>query len=299
MPTQTRTQAAQVHATTNPESTSTVNLHCDTALVSLGTARRLPNDELDSDEPDDLNPGGDDPSDDGPGDDRLGDDPDNDAEDPLPEDDVKPGVTVLDNLAKAIKLLACNTHTGSESSSRTKLHELDTFDRTDPKKLCTFIPHSVTFAQSFLKGMALEWIKPDLLGTEDPEDWPYWMDLWKEFIIGLQTTFGPHNPVADAESQLEHLQMKEIHQVNKYMVELNWLASQVQGYGDGALHHFFYTGVTHQRCLVRWTWMQLMDEDEDHNPHAKKDSQKCWQSSLAQEQVINAKEKGRKQVKHQ
>ncbi|KIO13195.1 hypothetical protein M404DRAFT_18680 [Pisolithus tinctorius Marx 270] len=82
--------------------------------------------------------------------------------------------------------------------------------------------------------MALEWFKPDLLGTEDPEDWPYWMDSWKEFIIELQTTFG---------SQPDHLQMKDNHQVNKYMVEFNWLASQVWGYGDGALHHFFYTSL--------------------------------------------------------
>ncbi|KIO15002.1 hypothetical protein M404DRAFT_17847 [Pisolithus tinctorius Marx 270] len=65
-----------------------------------------PDDELDLDKPDDFNPSGDDPSDDGPGDNRLGDDPDNDDEEPLPKDDVKPGVTVLDNLTKAIELLA-------------------------------------------------------------------------------------------------------------------------------------------------------------------------------------------------
>ncbi|KIO15013.1 hypothetical protein M404DRAFT_78252, partial [Pisolithus tinctorius Marx 270] len=205
-------------------------------------------------------PGGNDPGDEGPGDDGPGDDPDNDNEEPLPEDDVEPGVTVLDNLAKAIELLARNARTGSESSSRTKLHEPDTFDGTDPKKLRAFLiqcklnfrdrPRAfrsdqakVTFVQSFLKGMALEWFELDLLGTEDPEDRPYWMDSWKEFVIELQTTFGPHDLVADAESQLDHLQMKDNHQVNKYVVEFNRLASQVRGYGDGALHHFFYTGL--------------------------------------------------------
>ncbi|KIN99657.1 hypothetical protein M404DRAFT_30308 [Pisolithus tinctorius Marx 270] len=173
-----------------------------------------------------------------------GDDPDNDDEEPLPEDDVEPGVTMLDNLAKSIELLTCNACTGSESSSRTKLHEPDTFDGTDPKKLCTFLIQSkVTFTQSFLKGMALKWFELDLLGTGDPEDQPYWMDSWKEFIIELQTTFGPHNLVANAESQLDHLQMKDNHQVNKYVVKFNWLASQVWGYGDGTLHHFFYTGL--------------------------------------------------------
>ncbi|KIO15006.1 hypothetical protein M404DRAFT_17855 [Pisolithus tinctorius Marx 270] len=187
MPTQTRTQAAQACATTNPDSTSAINLCCTTALVSLGTARRLPNDEPDPDEADDFNPSGDDPGDDGPGNNGPGDDLDNDDEEPLPEDDVKPGVAVLDNLAKAIELLTHNACTSSESSSRTKLCELDTFNRTDPKKLHTFLiqcelnfwdqPQAfqsdqtkVTFMQSFLKGMALEWFELDLLGTEDLED---------------------------------------------------------------------------------------------------------------------------------
>ncbi|KIO14676.1 hypothetical protein M404DRAFT_17535 [Pisolithus tinctorius Marx 270] len=78
-------------------------------------------------------------SDDGPGDDGLGDDLDNDDEEPLPEDDVEPGVTVLDNLANAIELLTRNARTGSELSSRTKLHKPDTFDGTDPKKLRAFL----------------------------------------------------------------------------------------------------------------------------------------------------------------
>ncbi|KIO10101.1 hypothetical protein M404DRAFT_21763 [Pisolithus tinctorius Marx 270] len=226
MPTQTRTQAAQA--------------------LSLGTARRSPGevnnfrgfsarksttpipnqplaptndleDEPDLDKPDDFNPSGNDPSDDGPGDDRPGDDLDNDDDEPLPEGDVEPGVTMLDNLAKAIELLACNAHTGSESSSRTKL----------------FIPER--------DGSQV--VQTGLTGTEDPEDQPYWMDSWKKFVIELQTTFGPHNLVADTESQLDHLQMKDNHWVNKYMVEFNWLASQVWGYGDGALCHFFYTGL--------------------------------------------------------
>ncbi|KIO07414.1 hypothetical protein M404DRAFT_23924 [Pisolithus tinctorius Marx 270] len=188
MPTQTRTQAAWACATTNPDSASAVNLCHTAALVSLGTARRLPGevnnfrgftayDEPDLDKPDDFNP-----SDDGPGNNGPGDDPDNDNEEPLPEDDVKPGVTMLDNLAKAIELLTCNAHTSSESSSRMKLHEPDTLDGTDPKKLCAFLiqcelnfrdqPQAfqsdqakVTFAQSFLKGMALEWFEPDLLSS--------------------------------------------------------------------------------------------------------------------------------------
>ncbi|KAG6328884.1 hypothetical protein ID866_10205 [Astraeus odoratus] len=74
--------------------------------------------------------------------------------------------------------------------------------------------------------MVLQWFEPDLLSDDDPNDCPLWMDNWKEFIIELQTTFGPHDLVADAEHELDHLQMKE----NK-------------GYGDGTLHHHFYTGL--------------------------------------------------------
>ncbi|KAG6327073.1 hypothetical protein ID866_12016, partial [Astraeus odoratus] len=123
-----------------------------------------------------------------------------------------------------------------------RVHEPDTFDRTDPKKLCTFLVQ-LTFAQSYLKGMALEWFEPDLLSSSNLEDHPLWMDDWKEFIIELQSTFSPHNLVADAENQLDHLQMKDGQRINKYIVEFNRLASQVRGYGDGALCHYFYSSL--------------------------------------------------------
>ncbi|KAH7917940.1 hypothetical protein BV22DRAFT_993897, partial [Leucogyrophana mollusca] len=40
-----------------------------------------------------------------------------------------------------------------------------------------------------------------------------------------------------------HLQMCENQRINKYIVEFNRLASQVKGWGDGALHHQFYKGL--------------------------------------------------------
>jgi len=91
--------------------------------------------------------------------------------------------------------------------------------------------------------MALEWFEPDLLGAGDPLNCPIWMTNWEEFVIELQTTFGPHDPVADAEHQLDHLRMKENHHANRYMVDFNRIASQIWGYGDGALRHHFYTGL--------------------------------------------------------
>jgi len=136
----------------------------------------------------------------------------------------------------------------------------NTFNGTDPKKLRTFLVHcklnfqdrlkafrtdrtKVMFAQSYLKGMALEWFEPDLLGAGDPLNCPIWMTDWEEFVIELQTTFGPHDPVADTEHQLDHLHMKENHRANRYVVDFNRIASQIWGYGDGALRHHFSTGL--------------------------------------------------------
>jgi len=101
----------------------------------------------------------------------------------------------------------------------------------------------VTFAQSYLKGMTLEWFEPDLLSSGDPADRSRWMDSWVHFVAELQSTFGPHDPIADAEHQLEHLRMKDAHRVTRYIVDFNRLASQVQDYGDGALRRLFYSSL--------------------------------------------------------
>ncbi|KAG6327533.1 hypothetical protein ID866_11556 [Astraeus odoratus] len=201
--------------------------------------------------------------------DDLGDDPgddlfnDNDNGDENNNNDIDKATNVLQALGHAIENLACTTwcdEDSSTSSGKMRVCKPDTFNGTDLKKLYTFLvqcelnfqdhPHvfhldhsKVTFAQSYLKGMALEWFEPDLLSSSDPEDCPLWMDNWKEFIIELQSTFSPHNLVTDAENQLDHLQMKDSQCINKYVVEFNRLASQVHGYGDRALHHYFYSGL--------------------------------------------------------
>ncbi|KAG6328028.1 hypothetical protein ID866_11061 [Astraeus odoratus] len=96
-----------------------------------------------------------------------------------------------------------NSDSGS-SSSQTKVQELDTFDGSDLKKLCTFL----------IQCMVLQWFEPDLLSDSDPDDCPLWMDDWKEFVIELQTTFGPHDLVADAKHELDCLQMKDNQCIN-------------------------------------------------------------------------------------
>jgi len=203
---------------------------------------------------------------DGPGDDL--DDPgddnnnnDNDDEFLDATEELDPSLAVFHNLAVAVNRLSCSSHrTNNSSSSCAKVRELDTFDGTDPKKLRTFLVQCelcfqdrakafrqdrarVMFAQSYLKGMTLEWFEPDLLSSGNPADHPRWMGSWVHFIAELQSTFGPHDPVADAEHQLEHLRMKDLYHVTRYIVDFNRLTSQVQDYGDGALHRLFYSGL--------------------------------------------------------
>src|SRR5438270_13384171 len=91
--------------------------------------------------------------------------------------------------------------------------------------------------------MALEWFKLDLLSSGDLDSHPLWMDDWQEFIIELQSTFGPHNLVAIAENQLDNLYMKDNYHINKYVVNFNRLMAQVRGYSEGTLHHHFYTSL--------------------------------------------------------
>ncbi|KAG6327622.1 hypothetical protein ID866_11467 [Astraeus odoratus] len=86
-------------------------------------------------------------------------------------------------------------------------------------------PCKSSLYESYLKGMALEWFESDLLSSGNSGSHPLWMDDWTEFIIELQSTIGPHNPVTDAENQLNHLQMKENQHINN------------------ALHHQFYSGL--------------------------------------------------------
>ncbi|KIO05042.1 hypothetical protein M404DRAFT_25658 [Pisolithus tinctorius Marx 270] len=230
MATKTCFQPPCGHSATNPDSASASGACRKTALAALGTTRHspdpispfrgfsawtfntptphhptapIPKGDPGDDGPgdnDDNNADNDDPGDNGPGDENL-DENDPEDEPDFPDLDTEPTIMVLDNLALAIKLLARNACTTPESSSRTKLHEPDTFDGTDPKKLC----------------MALEWFEPDLLRLDDPNDWPLWMDSWREFILELQTTFSPHNLVADAESQLNHLHMKDNQCINNLL----------------------------------------------------------------------------------
>ena len=110
---------------------------------------------------------------------------------------------VFTNLAKAIKSLAKSScHNPSETSQHTKVQEPDQFNRTDPYKLCVFLVQyelnfqnhpqafaqdhaKVTFVQSYLKDIVLEWFEPDLLLMDDPELHPFRIENYKEFVLEL------------------------------------------------------------------------------------------------------------------
>ena len=89
--------------------------------------------------------------------------------------------------------------------------------------------------QSYLKDITLKWFEPDLLLMDDPNLCPFWMENYKEFILELQMNFGLHDPVGDAEHQLNHLTMKDSQHITKYMVEFNWIMMQVWGYRECAI----------------------------------------------------------------
>ena len=69
------------------------------------------------------------------------------------------------------------------------------------------------------------------------------MDNYVEFVLELQINFGPHDPVKDVEHELWNLSMRDGQWINKYVVKFNCLASQVHGYGEGALCNYFYNGL--------------------------------------------------------
>ena len=213
-----------------------------------------------------ANPGSD--PDDDPGNDPggnpgdpAGDNPDDDEnpfrDDPSEEEPIEPILALahaIDTLTRDVR----RVRRDDETSGRTKLREPDQFDGTDPKKLRAFLiqcelnfqdqPRAfrtdctkVTFVQSYLKGMALEWFEPDLLNNHAERK--LWMDSWQEFVLKLQLTFSPHDLIGDDENQLDKVHMKDNQWINKYLVEFNQITSQLRGYSEVALRHHFYNGL--------------------------------------------------------
>ncbi|KAG6326871.1 hypothetical protein ID866_12218 [Astraeus odoratus] len=177
-----------------------------------------------------YSPGGSDPDPGDPDDPDDDNSSDNNASDPSIKDNP---ILALTN---AITCLSNATRHRPEDSGavHTTVHEPNTFDSMDPKKLHEFLIqcelnfcdrpqafHSdvqkVSFARSFLKGITLTWFEPNLLDDTPGTD-PTWVNDYSEFVIELTTNFGPHDPVSNAEHQLDNLLMKDSSCINKYML---------------------------------------------------------------------------------
>ena len=143
----------------------------------------------------------------------------------------------------------------TRSTGKAKAKEPDTFDGSDPRKLSNFIllcnlyfrnnsaysddEAKVTFALSYLRGTALEYFEPALLALNEAPDW---LDDWSTFVGTLRTQFGPIDPTADAEDNIDNLKMRDNHRILKYNVEFNRLAIQT-GWSDDVLRHRYYSGL--------------------------------------------------------
>src|SRR5882672_434785 len=96
----------------------------------------------------------------------------------------------------------------------------------------------VNYMLSSLKGSALDCFEPTLLDPNEPKRL---LDLTL-FIKELKANFGTYDPIGEAEAELEALRMHDSHQVTKYFIKFQQLASRVQ-WGEAALRRQAYNGL--------------------------------------------------------
>ena len=187
------------------------------------------------------------------------DNPDDSDSDSDPENDIPSDPLSL--LARAITRLAksAGCMNSSTFNQRHRVRTPYSFDGSDSSKLCIFLVQcelnfqnrpkafrsdcaKVTFVQSYLTNMALQWFEPDILFYSS-EPHPLWMTSYSAFVTELRENFGPHNPVSDTEHELRLLFMTNEQHIIKYIIEFNHIACQVCDYRDGALRHHFYNGL--------------------------------------------------------
>src|SRR5882672_2717560 len=142
----------------------------------------------------------------------------------------------LSEVQKFAKAIGDIVKTGG--SSKPKLREPDTFNGSDPRKLCTFIlqcklnfrdhpdlfqddKSKVNYVLSYLKGTALDCFESAILDPNEPD----WADDFSLFT-----------------AELEGLRMHDSHQATKYFIKFQQLASCVE-WGEAALHRQAYNGL--------------------------------------------------------
>ncbi|CDO70297.1 hypothetical protein BN946_scf184603.g8 [Trametes cinnabarina] len=165
-------------------------------------------------------------------------------------------------LAQTLRLTqatsAASSGTLSSSSECHNVREPDQFDGSDPLKLRSFFTQlelvfkarprtfntdekKVTYAISYLKGMALAWFKPYLLERQSGNP-PEFLYSYAVFQEELQVNFGPYDVTGQAEHDLENLRMADNQRIAKYITQFNRLATQVC-WGHAAFRYQFYKGL--------------------------------------------------------
>jgi Domain of unknown function (DUF4939) len=144
-------------------------------------------------------------------------------------------------LARALTLLSNSIGAPKVSMGQTKVCEPDPFDGSNTHKLQPFLVQcqlnfhdhpdaftsdeaKVTFVLSYLKGTTLDYLEPTLM---DPDENPIWSTNYSDFTSKLRTNFGPFNPEADTENELNQLWMKDNQKIVKYIMSFQQLALKV------------------------------------------------------------------------
>jgi hypothetical protein len=146
--------------------------------------------------------------------------------------------------------------TSNQSDTRgSKVKEPESFSGSDPHKLQTFLfqcqvnfedrPRSfpnghkkVLYMLSYMTGDALAWFEPHLINPTTNLV-PAWFHNYDLFVQELSLNFGPFQPIAEAESNLENLRMRDGDRIQRFLVLFNRNAIQCQ-WGERALAYTFY-----------------------------------------------------------
>ncbi|KAG6326166.1 hypothetical protein ID866_12923, partial [Astraeus odoratus] len=136
-------------------------------------------------------PGGSDPD---PGDPDGPDDDDNASDPSIKGNPILVLTNAITHLSNATK------HRPKDSGAAcTKVFQCELNFHDRPQAFCLDL-QKVSFALSFLKGIALTWFEPNLLSSI-PGSEPTWANDYLEFIIELTTNFSPHDPSSSLSKQ--------------------------------------------------------------------------------------------------
>src|SRR5882762_8358812 len=142
-----------------------------------------------------------------------------------------------------------------EQERSPKIKEPASFAGTDPTKLQEFLAQclltfnteprcyqrdeaQVMFVASYLTEAAASWFQPFLLATNQPSI----LSDWAEFVSELTEMFGDPHLASMSEWKLQTLHMRDIHYVNRYIVDFMKYSADT-GWNDTALVHAFYSGL--------------------------------------------------------